>query len=54
MKKVTFCFSGGCIGSKVTEIVEFPDNMTDKEIDDELTKWLYERSNAFWKEEVQN
>lgn len=50
MRKVQFSFSNGQVNGKITETVEFEDDTTDEEIDTCLSEWLWDRSNANWRE----
>lgn len=51
MRKITFSFRGATIGSKRTETIEVEDDITDKELDEMLSDWLWENSDANWYEE---
>lgn len=48
--KVKFSFGSG--HHQVSETIEFDDdNYTDKELDELLSDWLWDRSNAHWVKE---
>lgn len=46
--KVVFFVTTGLVGSKQEEIVEFDDNATDKEIDEEFADWLLNIGDRGW------
>lgn len=52
MRRVTFCFTGGGINSKVTEVVAFQDDESDAVIDAAFQDWLNETSNAYWDDDA--
>ncbi|MFA5760523.1 MAG: hypothetical protein WC877_02020 [Dehalococcoidales bacterium] len=47
--KVEFYLSMGYVNCKKTEIVEFDDNATDEEIDEDLQYWIGEQIECNWK-----
>lgn len=48
MRKIKFYLSIGYAGADYDEIMEFPDNMTDEEIDECFHEWVNGYIDAEW------
>ncbi|WP_176471685.1 DUF7167 family protein [Shouchella clausii] len=46
MKKYKFFFSAGLADHKETEIVELPEEMTEKEVEEEFKEWVWNQIDA--------
>lgn len=51
MRFVKFSFTNGKVNGRVTEKVEVAEDASDQEIDEALSQWLWERSEATWYED---
>lgn len=47
MKKIEFSVATNRVGSKVTEVVEFEDDVTDEEIEDSFSEWMWSQLDAY-------
>lgn len=48
MKRIKFTVGTNYVGSDTSEIVEFDDDATSKDIEERFNEWLWDRLDAGW------
>lgn len=53
MKRIKFYYSAGYVGTDIIEIFEYPDDVSDEQIELDLAYWRDEKTReSYWQEEA--